>query len=314
MKRAIGIIIIAAAATLTLYCGARQEAPLTGRVTFLSGDVTINDKAGTFGAAVKVGDTVATGAKSLAVVQFGESAVINLKEKTSLKIDALLAGKEGDTITIHQKIGSTFNKIAKKGTNYSVHTQTSVAAVRGTNFLCTVTEKGSSIKLSTGHVRIIPVIKGALEEAAAVVLDPGKKIETAETGASTPADLSERETRDMKAMDAIAIIPNIEKEETVEAIKKQPEEARPVVVPVEIINVIQSDLGEESQEKRAPITLKNIQERYGSISVITTTDGATYTGAFAQEGDQMKIFTTGGTVKVPSAKISNVSRYRGEVK
>ncbi len=313
MKKALYLMITLMAA-LALTCGKQTDAPLTGRITFMSGDVTINGKDGAFGAAVTVGDTIATGAKSLAVVQFGETAVVNLKENTQLKIDALMAEKHGDTITIHQKIGSTFNKIARKGSKYSVHTPTSVAAVRGTNFLCSVTEKGSSIKLSTGRVKIIPVIKGEPEEAAAVVLDPGKKIDTAESGVAAPSDLSEREIRDMKAMDAIALIPNIDREETVEEIKKQPEGERPVVVPVEIINMVQSDTAEEVREKRAPITLKNILDRYGSLSVITTTEGAVYTGAFAQEGDQMKIFTTEGTVKVPASKISNVTRYKGEVK
>jgi hypothetical protein len=314
MKYGILAIIITTTMLAVLSCGTRQGSELTGRITFLSGEVSINEKPCSFGAPVKAGDIVATGNRSLAVLQFGESSVINLKEKTSLKIDKLLTGSDGDTITIHQKIGSTFNKIAKKGTNYSVHTQTSVAAVRGTSFTCTVSERGSAIKLSTGHVRIVPVIRGAAVETAAVDLDAGKKIETAETGASLPVDLTEREARDMKALDAIAIIPNIEKEGTLDTLKKQPEESRPVVVPVEIIQVIQAELEAESSEKRVTITLKNIQDRYGSISVITTTEGASYTGAFAQEGDQMKIFTTGGTVKVPSSKISNVSRYRGEIK
>ncbi len=311
-KRLVALVLISSAVAL-LHCGTRQGAVLTGRVTFLNGDVQLNGRPCDFGAAVKAGDSIATGNRSLAVVQFGESSVINLKENTSLTIDALMAGREGDTITINQKIGSTFNKIAKAGTKYSINTQTSVAAVRGTSFTCVVSEKGSAIRLSSGRVRIVPVIKGAAVETAAVVLEPGKKVETAPAGISAPAPLTEQEAKDLRAMDAIAIIPDIQKEETVDALKKQKEEARPVVVPVEILPVLQAD-EEASAEKKAPVTLKSIQERFGSLSVVTTTDGQTYTGAFAQEGDHIKVFTTGGTVTVPSSKIANVSRYRGDVK
>lgn len=306
------IITLLAGISLCSFCGTPRVQELTGRITFASGEVFQNGKACEFGALVKAGDTIATGAKSAAVVQFGESSIISMKENSSLTIDALVASKDGDTITIKQKIGSSFNKIVKRGTNYSLMTPTSVAAVRGTSFICFVSEKGSSIKLSSGRVKVVPVIKGEIAESAAVEIDPGKKVDVSEKGIAAPVELSKKEQTEMQALDKIALIPNIQKERTIEEIKKKPEAERPVIVPVEIVQVL--EVAETETEEKKAVTLKDIERRYGSLSVVETTDGKTYTGAFSQEGGNMKVYTTEGTITIPSSKISSVSRYRGEVK
>lgn len=312
MKRYLTITVILFSTSILLFCSTPRVQELTGRITFTSGEVLQNGKACEFGSIVKAGDTIATGAKSAAVVQFGETSIISIKENSSFTVDALVAAKDGDTITIKQKIGSSFNKIVKKGTKYSLMTPTSVAAVRGTSFICFVSEKSSSIKLSSGRVKVVPIFKGEITEAAAVEIDAGKKIEVSEKGIAAPADLSQKEQTEMKALDKIALVPEIHKESTIEEIKKKPENERPVIVPVEIVPVL--EVSEAETEQKKAITLRDIERRYGSLSVVETTDGKTYTGAFSQEGGNIKVFTTEGTITVPSSKISSVSRYRGEVK
>ncbi len=312
MKRNLSVITLIASFAALLFCGTPRVQELTGRVTFASGEVLQNGKACEFGAVVKAGDTIATGAKSAAVVQFGESSIISIKENSSFTVDALAISKDGDTITIKQKIGSSFNKIVKKGTNYSLMTPTSVAAVRGTSFICFVSDKRSAIKLSSGRVKIIPIIQGSAKEDASVEIDAGKKIEITETAIGAPAELTKKEQTELSGLDKIAMIPNIQKEGTIEELKKKPEAERPVIVPVEILPVL--EISETETEAKTPITLKDIERRYGSLSVVETTDGKTYTGAFYQEGGNMKVFTTEGTITIPSSKISSVSRYRGEVK
>lgn len=312
MRKSIVIILLISSIGVFLFCGTPRVQELTGRITFISGEVLQNGKACEFGSTVKAGDTITTGAKSAAVVQFGESSIISLKESSSFTVDALTAAKDGDTITIRQKIGSSFNKIVKRGTNYSLMTPTSVAAVRGTSFVCIVGDKGSAIKLSSGRVKVIPIIKGKTNETAAVEIDAGKKVEITPESIAAPVEMTAKEQNDLAALDKIALIPNVQKEETIEEIKKKPESERPVIVPVEILPVL--ELSENASEQKPSLTLKDIERRYGSLSVIETTDGKTYTGAFAQEGGKMKIFTTEGTITIPSSKISNVSRYRGEIK
>ncbi len=311
MKKTIITITLITSMGFFLFCVTPPVQELTGRITFVSGEVLQNGKACEFGQVVKAGDTIATGAKSAAVVQFGQSSIISIKENSSFTVDALNALKDNDTITIKQKIGSSFNKIVKKGTSYSLITPTSVAAVRGTSFICYVSDKGSSIKLSYGKVKVVPVIKGEITESAAIEIDAGKKVDVSDKGIDALADLSQKEQVELKALDKIALVPDIHKESTFEELKKKPEAERPVIVPVEILPVLEVSETEPVQKK---LTLKDIEHRYGSLSVVETTDGKTYTGAFSQEGTNIKVYTTEGTIVIPSSKISSVSRYRGEVK
>lgn len=297
---------------LCISCNTARVQELTGRITFISGEVLHNGKACEFGSLVKAGDTISTGAKSVVVVQFGDASIISLKENSIFTIDRLLTTKDISTITIKQKIGSSFNKIVKKGTNYSLITPTSVAAVRGTSFICFVSEKGSSIKLSSGKVKVIPIINEEISETAAIEIDAGKKVDISEKGISAPVELSQKEQTEMKALDKIALLPDIQKESIIEEIKKKPEAERPVIVPVEVMPVL--EVSNIEKEPQKVITLKDIERRYGSLSVVETTDGKTYTGAFSQEGGTIKVYTTDGTITIPSSKISSVSRYRGEVK
>ncbi len=310
MKRNIFIIILIVSFAVCLSCGSPRVQELTGRVTFVSGLVLLNGTTCEFGSVVKTGDTVATGAKSIAVVQFGQSSIISLKENSNFTVEVLIAAQEADTITITQKIGSSFNKIVKKGTKYSLQTPTSVAAVRGTSFMCTVSDKGSTIKLSSGWVKVIPVIQGNAKEDAAVEIDAGKKIEITETAVSAPQELTKEEQTQLSKLDAIDMLPDVQKESIIEELKKKPEAERPVVVPVEIMQVL--EISESTQEEKPKISLNDIEQRYGSLSVVETTDGRTYIGAFAQKGATMQIYTTEGTITVPSSKISKVSRYKRE--
>lgn len=307
MKHKTVIIFAIISTVLFIACQRSHVTELVGRITFVSGDVLLNSSPCTFGAAVKAGDTISTGTKSAVVVQFGQTSVISLKENSSFILSTLTIGKEVDEITIKQKIGSSFNKIVKKGTHYSLETPTSVAAVRGTSFSCIVSEKGSAIKLSSGKVKVVPIIQGEAKEAESVEIDAGKKIEISTEGISAPVELSKSEEKEMKALDKIALIPEVEKETTIEELKKKPEDERPVIVPVEILQVLEVS---ETAEEKPTITLKDIEKKYGSISVIETIDGNKYTGAFSQEGAKMKIFTTEGTIAIPSSKISRVSRYK----
>jgi hypothetical protein len=312
MKKFFIIISFILTIGMIASCGTSRVQELTGCITFASGDVLLNGKQCEFGSPVKAGDTISTGAKSTAVVQFGESSIISLKENSSFIVDSLAVSKDIDTITINQKIGSSFNKIVKKGTKYSLMTPTSVAAVRGTSFMCSVSEKGSTIKLSSGRVKVIPIIEGELKETASVEIEAGKKIEATEKSIEAPVELTKKEQSELAALDKIELIPNAQKENFIEEIKKLPEAERPVVVPVEIIPVL--EVSETDDQQKKPITLKDIERLYGTLSVVETTDGKVYTGAFSQEGNIMKVYTTEGTITIPSSKIASVSRYRGQSK
>lgn len=294
-------------------CAKEKKADLIGRVTFTAGEVKINGKDCNFGDIVKGNDEVTTGEKSLAVIQFGESSVINLNEKTTLVIEALLSDKGQDTITLNQKSGSTFNKIVKSGTNYALKSKTAVAGVRGTTFSMVTGETGATIKLSTGYVKIVPVYKGVPAEEKSLTLSEGNKLEVKDTTPEAavelkPEVLTTAESTELKELNKISLLPDIKDEKKIEAIKQQKEEERVVIIPVEIVKA-----AVEAPAEEKPLTLKEIQKKFGAISVINTTDGKEYTGAFVQEGAVVRVHTVNGVVKIPSDKISNVSKYRGNL-
>ena len=317
MKKLLSIAMIFTMAFVFWSCK-KDDGPaeISGRVTFVQGDVLLSGEPCSFGDIVKEGDTIVTGEMSLAVIQFGDISVINLKSNTELIIASLVSERDGERVELEQRRGSTFNKIVKSGVDYSVNTPTAVAAVRGTSFSFDVTEAGSALRLSTGHVRVVPVIKGRKAEEDAVEVSAGNRIETSEEGAKAPEPLTAGELKELEALDKIALIEDIDKPETIERIKESPEEERPLIIPVEVIEVIREVKREDDvrlkPEKR--ITLRDIQARYGSLSVITTAGGESYTGAFVQEGDLVSVFTTEGTVEIDASEIESVTRYRGTVR
>jgi hypothetical protein len=105
-----------------------------GTIIYTEGDVSLKNGSDTREAAigdeVGPGDVITTGAKSLAIVDLTNATTLKLREKTSLAIDSI-----GESTAVTLSAGGVFTSIAKKLTGrFSVHTQSAVCGVRGTEF------------------------------------------------------------------------------------------------------------------------------------------------------------------------------------
>lgn len=107
---------------------------LSGALVYAEGDVTLRtggrSTEAQIGDAIGPGDVIATGARSLAVIDLANGTTLKLREKTTLAVDSI-----GDATSVTLTAGGVFTSIAHKLTgSFSLKTQSTVAGVRGTEF------------------------------------------------------------------------------------------------------------------------------------------------------------------------------------
>lgn len=230
MKRKSLFIFLFAAACAVCFTGCTKEpAVLSGIVTSLAGDVTVNGTQASLGIAVNGDDVVVTGGKSFAVIQIAETAVITVKENSRFKLNSASRDGQGkDSIDCFASKGGIFNKIVKQGSDYRISTPTAVAAVRGTSFLVEVEPAGTNVTVFNGIVSVAKNVASAEQQGQVVegqdsirlkdgncVFIGDKKNEP--LPAQKPAE--EKVINDLKSLDTIAIVPNADKNMQQEAFK-----------------------------------------------------------------------------------------------
>ncbi|MFC1669400.1 FecR domain-containing protein [Spirochaetota bacterium] len=163
-------------------CKKEEVKPRRGIVNFMAGKVFIISKAGKLTA--KVGDIVSggmkieTGKKSFVDIYFGQN-VIKILENSSIEIIKLIKNlkTDGKNTEIFIKNGGIFSKLPKKllkYDNFKISTPTTVAAVRGTNFL--VIEKKGKGKVSCLNGEV-SVRDSAKPEIKPVSVKSGEEVE-----------------------------------------------------------------------------------------------------------------------------------------
>jgi len=114
-----------------LIQGAREsdwEMPREGRISFVLGEVFLNDGPALQGDLVSLGDVIRTGQKSEAEVELRDYSIIHIKENTVIEVENILT-----TPALKIRKG-WFLVIVRKGTPFEVFTPTVLAGVRGTVF------------------------------------------------------------------------------------------------------------------------------------------------------------------------------------
>lgn len=318
-------VMVCLAAVIVVFsgCGKKDDTALKGTVTFITGEVSLNKAPASLGNPVIAGDEISTGAKSMAVIQFSETALITVKSNTLLKIDTLIEkNRISPVISLSQSKGSTFNKIFKSGTDYRIKLPTVIAAVRGTSFEISTAADGSKISLLTGKMQLVPIVNGNAEEKKAAELLPGNSIIALEEKMTEPEKMKEEETATLQLFDKIALVPVSEKEKAPASVLERPAVEKPGVnvVPVEIKeNVLKAaekeptvQISKEKKDeiKKGPMTLDQIKEKHGTLSVVKTKDGREFIGAFSQEGETMRIFTVKGQINIKMNEVDKISLYR----
>jgi len=183
--------------------------PLTikndGIINFLTGNVSIvlDEKTAKANVGDKVtqGMTILTGAKSVVDIHF-EGSVIRILENSTVVMKELVKNlSDNKELTeLYVKNGKMFSQVTRKLTGdekFKVSTPTSVAAVRGTEFL--VDEEGSKSKISCVDGTV--VVRDALEDDSSLVdvedgkaanIEPGKPI--------TIEELSEEDIKNIRGI------------------------------------------------------------------------------------------------------------------
>jgi len=315
---------------LFLFSSCKEEnKELTGKFTFLKGQVYLNDAKSKMGATIKSNDTITVKGKSSAVIQFSDSALITLKSNTVLKVNNLLRTKTGKPIVdLLQVKGTSFNKIVPGKAKYSLRTPTVVAGVRGTSFKLTITKsKKVQIQLLRGKVAIAPVGKAA-EKSESTILEANQKISASENGITKSVKLSKIERKELSTLNEIKVLP---KEKLSKVNTKSNEKQNEEVVPAKVSKAVYKMLEDEAatekvitkelkkaginikeevtkdkvKKKKEKLTLSELRKKYGKISRVTTKDGRTYVGVFKQAGKKMSVRTVTKKVYI---KVNNIGK------
>ncbi len=154
MKRtgAIAVIIIL---SISIGC-LKEEVDEYAMISFLLGDVTMNNQPAGIGDIVKEMDVIKTGAASFCDVRIGGS-IIRIKAKSKVTMTKLIRTGNAEDTTLGLSMGKMLCKPKKllKSERFIVKTPTAVAGVRGTQFTVeTDAVKTTRIKVFNGKVRV----------------------------------------------------------------------------------------------------------------------------------------------------------------
>jgi len=290
---------------------------LQGVVTFVTGNLEINNTAATVGSRVNKSDTLVTGDCSLAVVQIADTAVITLRSNTELKFENLANGRESQVVMQSLSRGSTFHRVMKKGTDYSVKTPVIVASVRGTSFEVCVTGTKSRVNLLEGKVRT-EITTGVSE---GVELMAGKYIEVDAGKAGLPGELDEADIDRLKKLDSITSVPDVEKvfpvkDGTGGAVNRN--ESIPLLPGIEVIteDVKESILNEEKSETCDEPRKADRNDKKEIKKVKKTKEVKKDTSAPSQENIRALIKKENRTIediKVVFKRIDEITLFNGKI-
>jgi hypothetical protein len=295
------ILSTAMVAFVAANCGEKKEqASLdSAKFTYVKGDVLVSGKPATLGQTVSKDATIEVKNNSMAVLQFASAASITLKANSVLSIANLSKNDSGKpVIELSQNTGSSFSKIAKGQSEFSIKTPTAVAGVRGTSFELVVGNgKTTQIKLLEGKVQVAKSGATTEELSAAPVVEAGQKVEANAQGIVTkPIEITEAEKSSLQAMNTVEIAPASGKVVVPESVEKYATGA-----------TASASLTEAAKPEVKRLTLADIKVKYGRIARIETKNGKAYVGYFNQTGANMTIQTVDGQVSIPVASVQKVT-------
>jgi FecR-like protein len=137
------VIAVILGATGALVPAGQAAASGASTLTIISGPVAVRHAGGDFasaldGAVLAAGDTVKTGTDARAILTYFEGSTVEMEPDTELTIDTAHSDADGNTmIVMQQNLGVTWHVVTHlitSGSIYEVHTTTSTASVRGTQF------------------------------------------------------------------------------------------------------------------------------------------------------------------------------------
>jgi hypothetical protein len=279
----------------------------SGLLIFKSGNVSLKRTNGeTIHPQIKEnifpGDTIITGKNSCAVFQLDNLGVFRVFEKTNLILSSKIM--QGSIPSLNLPNGSVFSKIIKlkKKQRFSVKTPTSVAAVRGTEFMVSNQNNNSKTYVSKGKIELKLVPKKAQEEDA----PEDKKSETKVLTAGKMAFINIKnkiKTRNLKKVEKL-VLEKSSVWEYKKNIKKQKVEK---IVKVNTANVKKEKVFEKKiiTVQEAGLTpLQKLKKKGKVLTKLHLTDGSKLIGTvYAQDENVLKLDTGEGKIEIPKDSI-----------
>ena len=268
-------------------------------------------------------------------MQLEQTAIITLRSNTELNVDNLVMNSDESQI-VSQSLtkGSTFHKVMRKGTVYSVKTPVIVASVRGTAFEVSVKDTRNRVSILDGKVHTALTAQEANVPAQDVELTAGRYIEVDGKTAIKPADLDKKEMESLSRLDAIAAVPDVEKAfPSMNGTDGKEKSVIPVieVVPEAVKESILDEDGKKIDNKKTQIkkdeyiptvravkelmkkedrTLADIKVVFRRIDEINLFNGRIVKGAISERGSKYTVITTDGVVKIPEQDIRTIRVIR----
>jgi hypothetical protein len=197
------VAIFLTAALRTIFFSGTSIRTAKAHISYISGSVFLNNMPAASGASVRENDSVSTGSNSSTVISFTGGAFAALSEKTALSIAEISVHNGKPRITINQSAGSTFSKIAKGGSEYSVQSRFASAEAKGTSFLFICNTDNAEIKLLHGKL----LISGDTGRKEQRFLEQGYLIRANKERITVPEILQDKETKTLRTLDTITLIP-----------------------------------------------------------------------------------------------------------
>jgi len=241
-----------------------------GNVTIKSNNSIQQPKVGD---SLSLNDVVITDKGSIVDLLYRDSGIIRINENTKVTVSSLIKG-DADDVVLDIDTGKTFATLGKlkKGDNFALKSKTVIAAVRGTSFRMVASEKGASVDVVTGKVKVQPVSNNTVVEDVEVIVEENQTValdtKTVETivqkieekkSTATQQDAQQKIVEEIKE----TIKPIETPKETIKEIKQEVKDI-PVVATVheevkqEISKVIDDD---KEAKKREEEKLKQEREK-----------------------------------------------------
>ncbi len=155
--------LLLVAALFLASCGNKEQKVVdagsasVARLTITKGDVKVVEgemvRPASSGQLLKAGQIIRTGAESMAEIFVKDQGIVRLSENTEFGLNRV----DANGVELDQKSGTSmvFLKRLKQDSEFTIHTPTSVAAVRGTSFMVDVkSEKESTFALYDGAIEV----------------------------------------------------------------------------------------------------------------------------------------------------------------
>jgi hypothetical protein len=321
MKKISILFCITVVLVINSGCVQKPET-LKGVVTFVYGYLTLNGHYATVGDRISKDDILETVTNSLAVIQISQTSVITLHSETKLKFNNLMINKDkSHTIELFLDKGHIYNKLIKKGTDYSVKSRTIISSARGTSYEVIADKDRSRISLLSGKLHI-EKIEDKIKQVVTTLeteLVSGQFIETDARGIGQSVTLEKAEIDILSEFDSIYFIDDVERK--VPQLEVIPVNVEPKILGDEkngntgFSSKKKDDFKPDSAAVKSLIkkekrTIEEIKGVFGKTDEIVLFSGRIIRGAIMERGEKYSILTTDGLLNISAKEIQSVRVVR----